>query len=303
MSFSVPPIRGLVFEGGSVKGAAFAGAIMYLQENKLLENVSHLAGSSAGAIIATALAIGFQAHEIHQIMMETDFSEFKDAGWFTERSKLAKLWSLIRHWGVYNTTHFDRWIGDLIQSKTGNRDITFAEVRRRYGKMLVLTGTNLTNRCVTHFSTKEHKDMPIRLAVRISMSIPLFFKPVSYEGCLYVDGGVLTNYPIRTFDRMLPFDCVVGFNLLCSSDSKLFHGEDKVSNIVQFVTSIANSCHTQLERLHISEEDWERTVGIQTGNVSGADFDIDKNTRNWLYSEGYRATRNFIDNREKRKYH
>lgn len=271
---------------------------MYLEENKLLNNVTHLAGSSAGAIIATALAIGFKAHEIHQLMLETDFSQFKDAGWATQRSKLMKIYSLIRYWGVYNTTFFDQWIGELIKSKTGNPDITFQQVHQKYGKMLVITGTNLTNRSVTYFSTKEYGDMPIRLAVRISMSIPLFFKPVEYQNCLYVDGGVLTNYPIRTFDRILPFRSVIGFNLLSSKeskDSKLFHGQDKVSNIVQFVTSIANSCHTHLERLHVSKDDWERTVAIQTGNISGADFNIDKNTRNWLYSEGYRATQHFIE--------
>lgn len=40
-------------------------------------------------------------------------------------------------------------------------------------------------------------------AVRISMSIPLFFQAVRMDECdeVYVDGGVQLNYPVKLFDR------------------------------------------------------------------------------------------------------
>ena len=44
-------------------------------------------------------------------------------------------------------------------------------------------------------------DMPIRKAMRASMSLPFFWKPVElHPGELYVDGGLFNNFPIKAFD-------------------------------------------------------------------------------------------------------
>ena len=39
--------------------------------------------------------------------------------------------------------------------------------------------------------------MPLRLAIRISISVPILFRPVMYEGELYVDGAVMEHVPLR----------------------------------------------------------------------------------------------------------
>ena len=43
------------------------------------------------------------------------------------------------------------------------------------------------------------------------MSLPLIFHPVEYNGDLYVDGGILDNFPIHVFDGKFPGDHLVGF--------------------------------------------------------------------------------------------
>jgi NTE family protein len=63
-------------------------------------------------------------------------------------------------------------------------------------------GTNLSTRFGEVFSAEHTPRMCIADAVRISMSIPLFFAAKrSLRGDVYVDGGVLENYPIKLFDR------------------------------------------------------------------------------------------------------
>ena len=57
-------IDSLVFEGGGVRGIAFGGVIRYLEENNMLDNIKNLAGSSAGAIIATGISIGYKSDEM-----------------------------------------------------------------------------------------------------------------------------------------------------------------------------------------------------------------------------------------------
>ena len=56
-------IENLVFEGGGVRGIAFTGAIQCLEEKGILKNVKRFAGSSAGALAATMLALNYNASE------------------------------------------------------------------------------------------------------------------------------------------------------------------------------------------------------------------------------------------------
>jgi NTE family protein len=39
--------------------------------------------------------------------------------------------------------------------------------------------------------------MSVRLAIRISISVPIVFTPVLYNNNYYVDGGVINNFPMN----------------------------------------------------------------------------------------------------------
>jgi NTE family protein len=82
------------------------------------------------------------------------------------------------------------------------------------GVDLIITGTNITQHGTRYFSVYHTPDFPVIEAVQISMSLPGVFKPVfvktdvrkgdedqkdKYAG-LYIDGGMLNNYPIHAFD-------------------------------------------------------------------------------------------------------
>ena len=38
---------------------------------------------------------------------------------------------------------------------------------------------------------------PLELALRSTMSLPGIFTPVHYEGHIYVDGGLMNNFPVE----------------------------------------------------------------------------------------------------------
>src|SRR3712207_624013 len=66
----------LVFEGGGVKGIGLVGALSILEEQGF--EPQNVAGTSAGAIVATLLAAGYTAAELHEIMLDLDFRQFMD---------------------------------------------------------------------------------------------------------------------------------------------------------------------------------------------------------------------------------
>src|SRR5919201_224514 len=68
-----------VFSGGGVKGIAFSGAIQAAEEAGYDEWV-RLAGTSAGAIAAAALAVGYDAAGIRALLKDTDYQRLADYG-------------------------------------------------------------------------------------------------------------------------------------------------------------------------------------------------------------------------------
>ena len=66
----------------------------------------------------------------------------------------------------------------MLREQTGNPDITFMDVYERYGKELCIVTTNLDYMTEEYLHPKTTPSMPIREAVRLSISIPSEF-------CLY----------------------------------------------------------------------------------------------------------------------
>lgn len=95
------------------------------------------------------------------------------------------------------------------------RNITFQKHWDIFKKRLLVTGTNLRNGQTQLFSREDTPHFPVADAIRISMSLPIVFKPyvISQRSdstdppCgVYVDGGVWNNLPFRELDSNPPSD-------------------------------------------------------------------------------------------------
>lgn len=194
------PFENLVFEGGGNKGLAYCGAVRVLEEIGVWPNIKRFAGSSAGAMTAALLAVGYNSFEIEQFLSQDLSKIFLDhsCGYF------SLLPNLIKAYGWNPGKRIFHWFGNAMETRTGSADITFNEIYERYGKELCVVVTNLNMMNAEYFHPKTTPDVPVRVAVRMSMAIPGLFQASAYEqhGQLntYVDGGVLCNYPISCYD-------------------------------------------------------------------------------------------------------
>ncbi len=293
-------IKYLVLEGGGIKGFAFLGALEYLEESGILANIKGVAASSAGAIYGVAIACKIKPAIIKNVMKETDFASFKDDSW----GYILDIHRLINYYGICKGDTLYQWIGDMLKKFTGYDTITFQQLFNKTKVHLVITGTNLNKKKTEYFSHETTPAMEVRLAVRISTSLPLFFKCVKLNGDLYIDGGVLNNYPIWYFDKYLHNtidECIdapdpiqtLGLKLMGNSEHKTIEGgisEDRqdIYNIKEFIVCLINAILLEVERGYIKPGYWERTVSIDTGDVSTTAFDLNDRTLNWLIEQGYK---------------
>ena len=324
--------RNLVFEGGGVKGIAYIGALEVLAEKEILPAIERIGGTSAGAINAILLGLGFTSRETKEILWGLDFNQFMDDSWGVVRDTNR----LIEAFGWYKGDFFREWIGKLIKEKTGNSESTFADLEamkaRRGFKSLYFMGTNLSTSFSEIFSAEHTPRACVADAVRISMSIPLFFASKrSTRGDVYVDGGVLDNYPVKLFDRKKYISSgnftepdyyrrinahfkhaerpisnyvynkeTLGFRLDTKKEISVFrdHAERPRRNVANFFDYTWALIHTILEAqqsTHLHSDDWARTVYIDTVGVGTTDFDLPDTQKRRLIKSGRQGAAAYFD--------
>ena len=197
--------KNLVFEGGGVKGIAYVGALDVLNEEGILQNIERVAGTSAGAMVAVLVGLGYTAEEMKDVLWNIKFRNFLDKSW----GLIRNTGRLIEDYGWYKGEFFRDLMAGYIKAKTGDGEVTFKDIEkmRQEGKPfrdIYLIGADLSTGLSKVFSAATTPDVKVADAARISMSIPLIFaavKGINGDDHIYVDGGLLENYAIKVFDR------------------------------------------------------------------------------------------------------
>lgn len=313
-----PKFADLVFEGGGVKGIGFAGALTALKEQGY--EPKGLAGTSAGAITAALVAAGFSPEELDEILLKIPFSDFRDQGW-EDRLPLGDVISVITERGIYEGRAFKDWMATLLAEKNVvrfgdllNPDADDPDDPDQRWRLRVIA-SDVTNRRMLilprdapHLGI-EPDDLGVADAVRMSMSIPIFFEPVVHSlpggkgDVVVVDGGMLSNFPVWLFDRKVGVPRWPTFGLLLvEPDPKVEIGKrleneqflTEPGSVVDFVKSMVLTMLAAHDRLYLDNAVYARTVPIPTLGVGTTEFDITPERVKALRDSGYEATTAFL---------
>ena len=167
-------IKNIVFEGAGIRGIAYCGAIHELENRGMLPLIEKVGGTSAGAITALCVSLGYSSDEIAGLLYSTNFSKFNDGKFFFA----GGINRMNKYFGWYRGEKFVKWLEKIIVKKTGNADISFEELYKKGFKDLYITATILNAQKLVVLSRKTYPRMKIKDAVRISISIPLYFEAV-----------------------------------------------------------------------------------------------------------------------------
>jgi NTE family protein len=287
-----PNIENLVFEGGGVLGIAYAGAIEVLEKFKILQKIKRVAGTSVGAITATLLALRYNAEEIKQIILSTDFKSFQK-GWNPLR--------ITTKYGLYKGDVFLDWIKQLIIKKALPQDATFEDFQDAGCRELRIFATDLNMRNIRTFSIRTSPNVVVAEAIRASMAIPLFFEAWQFsnhnpDDHVYVDGGIIFNYPITTFDTNdKPNAKTMGFHLDNLKGSSLID-DLKFDQLFQYVKAFFNTLsEAQVIAFNNNPSDIKRSVRIDNFGISITDFNISEEKKLKLYNSGKHYTTEYIN--------
>lgn len=313
----VYPFKNLVFEGAGIRGIAYAGVLEEFERAGLLDDITSVGGTSAGAIIALPLALGYTANEITQLIDRTNFNRFNDGRFFF----IGGMHRIKKNYGWYRGAKFNEWLADLIAKKTGNPDITFSELHKNGYKDLYITATCLNKQKLLVFSHQTYPDMKIKDAVRISMSIPLYFEAVFIDSSgtvitkpgkrtdldVVVDGGIIGNFPIHLFDTYLTDTLktrvanpeTIGIRI--DSDEQIKYDNTskqlaplEIANFNQYMEAFYVIVLENLNRNQLTADDWKRTISVSSANIGPRVKKLSHEEKESLLNSGRQSGLQFI---------
>jgi NTE family protein len=288
------PFKGLAIKGGGVAGVAYLGAIKrWVASGRDFNQFTVFAGSSAGSLLATILALRSPLDFLEKKLRSADFSKFLDTSII---SKFKDIAAVVEHYGWNSGDGLEKWFGDVVGELTGNRELTFIQAYQRYGTHLIITTTDvLYPECqLVVMDWKSHPDTTLHSAVRKSCSIPLFFQAVTGEtGHIFIDGGVVLNYPMELlYDAGLSKEECMGLYL--TTPKKIGSTTNRpVRSYPEFVESIVGTWMDAMMGQHVHADDWTRTCSIPT-NLKATDFSASKEKQDAAIKQGWDAMDKFI---------
>jgi NTE family protein len=313
-----------VFEGGGVKGIALVGALEAADQAGIKRWVN-VAGTSAGAIIASLLAVGHTPSQLRGLLEATDYAKFADYGWGGKYLGAAR--NALRGRGLCPGKAFTDWLAQRFsESPLGKPDPTFADVRRelppdlteqeraraRYRLRVIASDVSEGRMLVLPDDIEGYQDaegrpltadsLSIAWAVRMSMSFPYFFEPVTLrrngQPHLIVDGGLLSNFPVFLFDGDKPplRRWTFGFRLFSGSPPERPPYRRVPRPLWELPLAKAMFfAATEAWDQRLSEATQVRSIGIPTGNVPTLKFTLSDTDRDMLRRSGHAAAEQFFD--------
>ena len=272
-------IKNLVLSGGGIKGISYLGIVKYMEEHDLLKNIENIAASSVGGIFGLLITLGYSYEEQSKLLYGLDLK------------KLLNIYEIdfktfINSFGLNSGENLNKLIKLLIKKKLNQDDITFKELYDKTKINLILTGTCLNKQCTKYFNYTSTPDMLISLALKITYSVPFVFNKVYYEDDVYVDGGLLNNFPMEYFEEDIKN------TLGCS-----LQGKAEITNLDNLDNYIISLLYVPSQSLHNKIlEKYSKNIIIINVPIENFDIELRPEQFNSIIEIGYNSIKIFLSN-------
>ena len=184
-------IKHLVIAGGGPIGLQFLGALEHLNEAEFweIENIESIYATSIGTIIATFICLKYDWETLNKYIIERPWHDaFKLNG--------KQIFDAFYNKGLYDKKLAEIVFKPLLEAKDLSLSITLKEFYE-YSKIEFYLYTFELNKFETvEISYKSHPDLLLMQAITMSSALPGIFMPTILDNGCYIDGGVMSNYPL-----------------------------------------------------------------------------------------------------------
>jgi len=262
-------MKNLVLSAGGIRGIAHIGALYALNELGMLHTIDTFAGTSVGALVVSLYVVGYSPSEIYDFIRMFDMDKIKNVSILN-----------IENYGLDSGSKMEYVIRKLISAKGLAEDITLKELYDLKKKKIIMAVTNVNAMDIEYISYDTHPNLSLVKAIRMSTCIPFMYTPISYNDCLYIDGGCIDDYPIHLFDNL---DETIGVYLIPTKNNiKVINGLDIYITRVMYCIFEGMSFN--------SRTGYEKyTIDVHLESINSVDYDLNNHKKNEMFMKGYAA--------------
>jgi NTE family protein len=207
------PKIGLTLSGGGAKGLAHIGILKAIDSAGL--KIDYITGTSMGAVVGSLYAAGYSGKEIEKIANDIDWNDlFKSNPQYNEIALREK-----DEFGSYLIEVPFKGYKPALTSGLMDPEGVWVEFLKVLYPVYAVKDFHQLSIPFECIATDLEKGKPVALssgelvpAIRSSMAIPSVFTPISYQGKILVDGGLVQNFPVSQAKKM-GADYVIGVSL------------------------------------------------------------------------------------------
>jgi len=268
----------LVLCGGGMKGIYLLGGLKYLEEQNLLTSIQIYTGTSFGGILAFYLNIGYTVDELYKFAKIFDFTKSTDIKFDVNY--------IFNNYSINTFDNLDVILDKSISLKSIDPNITLLELYKKTKKKLILCTVCIDTKESEFISYETYPDLNIKTALKMTIAVPILFPPVKYNNKLYVDGGLLNNFPIDIFENNL--ENVIGINL----HTEFLYVKD-YDNIINYILKIMSIMFIPCIKKYDEDKYKNIVYNIKLdNNTKTFDFELTSEKKKEMYLEGYNLFKN-----------
>ena len=229
------PKVGVVLCGGVAKGFAQIRILKALDEAGV--PIDYIGGTSIGSIIGALYAVGYDPDMIEKLVREQDWNQVLYDKFSEELMPIDRRMNERRYLATFPITNGkmkvkSAFVEGVYVNMLLSRLMLPAHNIQDYSKLSVPFYCIATD--VEHACQYEMTSGSLSRSVRASMSIPFLFQPVTIDGRLLIDGGMVNNFPVRNMKEH-GADIIIGIDL---EDESI--PASQIDNSLQLFTSLMN---------------------------------------------------------------
>ncbi len=192
------PKLGLCLSGGGAKGLAHVGLLRLMDSLDIRPD--YITGTSMGSILGALYSMGYTGDEIKNSVLKVDWSKLLNARFPFEDINIEEKDEYGRYMIELPLNNFKM---RLPKGAIEGQALQMYLLQLTYPVWHIQNFDSLPIpfRCVAvNANTGKPvlmKNGNLATALRASMSVPLVFEPVEYQGQYLIDGGVVRNFPVK----------------------------------------------------------------------------------------------------------
>lgn len=269
-------IENLIFSGGGIKCISIIGYLKKINENIphhiFIKQIHNIFSVSAGSIIAL-LYIFYTPDELHQELLQINFSHFFN----------FSISNFINQWGFCSSDYIITTIQTLLLKKGISHNLTFNDLSLN----LHIFCTNLNNYSIAVFNKNNTPDFPILDAIRMSISIPFIFTISLYNNHIFVDGGLISSYPIIYILNNFNINSKTLLGIRVISDKPNNININSIYDYIYHIFNCYNQRHFLIHPTSRLQPNTENTIHINTKNFKSVNPNINHSDITELINIGY----------------